>query len=224
MPRPKLNKITLLSLCRDRRDPTKKSGTKYERGLYSSRDSEYFPYVPFDNNFTESFIKLHPWEASYLFDVCSFCEHGAVETGRYAGGSTLLMASSTKFTVHSFDIRPKDDDRLRYIMKKYSYDNIKLYTANSQKTDMSQKINYDMIFVDGDHSYNGCFNDLSNWYPNLKIGGHVILHDSFRPYNVPKAVIDYTLDKKVRFFLSPFNVTSAISPYGSLCHFQKLDN
>ena len=32
-------------------------------------------------------------------------------------------------------------------------------------------------YVDADHSYNGCFNDLINVYPKVKSGGVLALHD-----------------------------------------------
>jgi hypothetical protein len=35
----------------------------------------------------------------------------------------------------------------------------------------------DLIFIDGDHSYEGCHGDIVNWLPLVKAGGCVILHD-----------------------------------------------
>ena len=35
----------------------------------------------------------------------------------------------------------------------------------------------DMIFVDGDHSYMGCWADLEAWWPRLKRGGILAVHD-----------------------------------------------
>lgn len=36
---------------------------------------------------------------------------------------------------------------------------------------------YDMIFIDGDHSYEGVKKDFYNFYPMLKKGGYIVLHD-----------------------------------------------
>lgn len=35
----------------------------------------------------------------------------------------------------------------------------------------------DMIFIDGDHSYEGCKADIQSWIPNLKAGGVLAIHD-----------------------------------------------
>jgi predicted O-methyltransferase YrrM len=35
----------------------------------------------------------------------------------------------------------------------------------------------DLIFIDGDHSYEGCHEDVVNWLPLVKAGGCIILHD-----------------------------------------------
>lgn len=35
----------------------------------------------------------------------------------------------------------------------------------------------DMVFVDGDHSYEGCRGDMHHWLPNIKPGGILAVHD-----------------------------------------------
>ena len=35
----------------------------------------------------------------------------------------------------------------------------------------------DMVFIDGDHSYMGCAGDISVWWPRLKPGGIMAIHD-----------------------------------------------
>ncbi len=36
----------------------------------------------------------------------------------------------------------------------------------------------DMIFIDGNHTYQGCMNDLQAWYPKLKENGRIFGHDA----------------------------------------------
>jgi predicted O-methyltransferase YrrM len=35
----------------------------------------------------------------------------------------------------------------------------------------------DLLFIDGDHSYEACHGDVNSWLPLVKAGGCVILHD-----------------------------------------------
>lgn len=47
-------------------------------------------------------------------------------------------------------------------------------------SEMIKKIPDDSLvlaYIDGDHSFNGCFNDLINVYPKVKSGGVISLHD-----------------------------------------------
>jgi cephalosporin hydroxylase len=48
-----------------------------------------------------------------------------------------------------------------------SCDASKLYEDNS----------LDFVFVDGDHTYEGVWSDLENWFPKLKVGGSIVGHD-----------------------------------------------
>jgi len=50
-------------------------------------------------------------------------------------------------------------------------------------------------YVDADHSYNGCFNDLINIYPKVKRGGVIALHDIKNPsYQVKQASARFLLE------------------------------
>lgn len=35
----------------------------------------------------------------------------------------------------------------------------------------------DLVFIDGDHSYEGCKGDIEAWLPNIKPGGLIAIHD-----------------------------------------------
>tara|TARA_Y100000593_G_scaffold89252_1_gene173127 strand:+ start:544 stop:1155 length:612 start_codon:yes stop_codon:yes gene_type:complete len=44
---------------------------------------------------------------------------------------------------------------------------------------------FDLIFIDGDHSYEGCKADLENWWPKVKPGQILCGHDYCFPENNP---------------------------------------
>ena len=69
---------------------------------------------------------------------------------------------------------------------------------------------FDMIFIDGDHSYEGCKADLENWWPKIKVGkilcGHDYCYEHKNPNNfgVKKAVDEFI--KKNKDSISNFRV------------------
>ncbi len=58
---------------------------------------------------------------------------------------------------------------------------------------------FDMIFIDGDHSFEGCYADLVAWHPKLKRGGVFLGHDCYP--DVRRAVELFMKDKELCFTL-----------------------
>jgi predicted O-methyltransferase YrrM len=168
------------------------------------------------------FIRLDPWEAEYLFSVAQYSKKGIVEIGRFNGGSTILFGSANKLVpIWSIDIAPQNDKKLIQIFKDLDIKNVNLITGDSQVTTYEEVTSYDLLFIDGDHSYQGCYNDLNNWWNKLSVGGHLILHDCYLFCEVQKAVIDFLRDKKVEIIISAYRgFNHWHNKYsGSSCHF-----
>uniref|UniRef100_A0A6C0LYG2 Methyltransferase n=1 Tax=viral metagenome TaxID=1070528 RepID=A0A6C0LYG2_9ZZZZ len=87
-------------------------------------------------------------------------------------------------------------------VKKFNINNYecKLLKANSQtKSTIDLVKEYfpegiDLLFIDGDHSYNGIINDFNNYFPLVNKGGYIVF-DDYLPYKVgnheresPKAI------------------------------------
>jgi predicted O-methyltransferase YrrM len=191
------------------------------------RQSAKRPYsLPAPNGLPTEFIRLDPWEAEYMFLLASRAKLGIVETGRFYGGSTFLMACANEdVPIHSVDIAPQDDDRLRHFLAKYGVGgNVNLIVGDSQNVKYPEVGDVDMLFVDGDHSYDGCKADLENWFDSVVTGGHVVLHDSYFGVPVQDAVIDFINERgnDVEIVRPPWiNATHWHNPTGSLAHFVK---
>ena len=41
-----------------------------------------------------------------------------------------------------------------------------------------------LVFIDGDHSYEGCRGDIEAWEPHVAEGGYLVLHDYEGPINI----------------------------------------
>lgn len=169
-------------------------------------------------------IRMEPWEIDYLIMVGKRVQHGVVELGRYNGGSTVVFAHVTNLPIYSIDISPQNDEKLVSLFNQCNVgSNVHLIVGDSQHVKYPEVKHYDLLFVDGDHSYQGCLNDLNNWWDGLKVGGHVLCHDSYFGNEVQDAIHEFLKDKQVNIYLSPYNPARHwYMPYGSLCHFQKL--
>jgi predicted O-methyltransferase YrrM len=62
----------------------------------------------------------------------------------------------------------------------------------------------DFVFIDGDHSYQGCSTDIDCWFPKLKSGGLLSGHDyrDDKDYGVKRAVHEFLGDRELRLGLN----------------------
>jgi predicted O-methyltransferase YrrM len=185
------------------------------------------PWVlPAQSELPREYIRLCPWEMEYLYAVARRTRRGIIETGRFNGGSCFLMSCAAPDTpIHSIDIAPQNDDLLReYFQKCGVGKNVDLIVGDSQKTKYAQIGEVDLLFVDGDHSYEGCWNDTVNWYDNLVVNGHLIVHDSYLgQWGVQDALMDF-LDRhpELQIVQSPYiGAYYWHYPAGSFAHFIK---
>lgn len=71
------------------------------------------------------------------------------------------------------------DSQYASVFKKFlPYNNIKIIREFSHKaSDFFPDNFFDFIYIDADHSKNGCYQDLVKWYPKVKSGGVISGHD-----------------------------------------------
>ena len=123
----------------------------------------------------------------------------------------------------SIDIAPIDDDALTgYFENNQIGSNVNLITGDSRKIMYPAIGEIDLLFIDCDHSYEGCREDLENWYPKVVPGGHIVLHDSYFGCEVQSATIDFIHQQNVEIIQTPYISASHWRfPCGSLAHFKK---
>jgi hypothetical protein len=134
-----------------------------------------------------------------------------LEIGRYTGFSTFALASALRFMemgwdedqfVHqrpdmdypkfetrepghltSLDVYPKpivQELLKRHDLEKY----VTLVNENSQTYVLDEAARFDLMFIDGDHTFGGCLSDVVRYVPKyLRPGGYFILHDYFGWFN-----------------------------------------
>lgn len=69
---------------------------------------------------------------------------------------------------------------------------------------------FDLVYIDADHTYEGCLRDIVDWYPKVKKGGF-LLGDDYRRnktrtgvrFGVIEAVNRFTSENNLSFFVFP---------------------
>lgn len=114
------------------------------------------------------------------------------EIGCYKGRSTCALGEYAKGVVYAFDdfkgprngvnFVPFDEDCNLF---KVCCDNLsdlisaeKVIICQESHSEISTNIQPDMVFIDGDHSYDGVKRDIAYWWPRLRPGGLMCGHDS----------------------------------------------
>jgi len=129
-------------------------------------------------------------EAAYLWRlVHELPPTTLVEIGRYRGGSTFLLAAAMhpESRLVSYDLHVKgggeaagaerDEELLRSLRRSGLADRVELVVGDSA-TARQPDSPCGLVFVDGDHSYEGVRADYLRWRPKLPAGGHMVFHDA----------------------------------------------
>lgn len=129
-------------------------------------------------------------EAALLFRLVRRLEaRRIVEIGRFKGGSTVVIASAMtpEARLLSLDLhvpQPANvdgaqlDRELAEALERLALaERVELQVADSRTVELPEP-GLDLLFVDGDHSYEGSAGDLRRWAPLLRVGGHLVAHDA----------------------------------------------
>lgn len=118
-----------------------------------------------------------------------------VELGSYLGRSTRALGDNTLGKVLALDdwlgadtdhrpVSPEKSDQMYKEFCESLDDLIKAKVVTPWRCDHNNnpvKVRPDMVFIDGDHSYNGVLRDIETWYPRIKTGGLISGHDVGHP-------------------------------------------
>jgi len=149
-----------------------------------------------------------------------------VEIGCFIGISSIWLGSAAKDNdnnakIISIDLfqkkMPAKPYRLGYLEDPLGYaqssakaagltEIIKFVKSNSisfgKEYNRSTEGEIDLLYIDGDHSVGGCVDDFITFYPHVKVGGAVVLHDT-NPENCgwygPRYLLDRIIGKDSSF-------------------------
>lgn len=147
------------------------------------RNFEDLDWMLVSNPTNKGLLLLEFDEAALLFRlVRSKPAAQILEIGRWYGGSAFLfaVASDQDSIVTSIDIAPQDDRLLQTALERNDLSHkVKLLVDNAHDAEVRPGF-YDLIFVDGDHSYEGVARDYQHWKKAVKPGGHLAFHNAAR--------------------------------------------
>jgi len=126
------------------------------------------------------------------------------ELGTYMGETTFfLLDNAPDLTLHTVDIFEQQYDHENYSNNKYNFtEKYPDFIEKSKKYgdrltvhrgwthEVAQTIEdstFDFVFIDADHSYEGCKRDIISWKSKIKPKGLLMGHDANLP-SVEKAV------------------------------------
>lgn len=125
-------------------------------------------------------------------------------TGYGACACLMLLASSSHATVYSVDPFTRDThgtwqsspaiahQHVQHAAQVLKFDATRwtLYVMSSHEAAEKAayaRARFDLVFVDGDHTYEAVQQDVNDWLPLLRVGGVLLLHDSRRLPDKPAA-------------------------------------
>jgi predicted O-methyltransferase YrrM len=172
------------------RDPSTMRFRNVERWPDGVRGFEDLAFLFSSNQLNHGVASLQFDEAALLYHLARDVQQGPVaEIGRFKGGSTFIFATALPEGVElwSYDfhvaLRPdmpgeRLDEELRAALDRYDLARkVRLLVADSRTAEPPPEP-LELLFVDGDHSYEGAKADLERWGAFVRPGGHLLLHDA----------------------------------------------
>ena len=151
------------------------------------------------------FTHLTPEERLLLYRLGLRQAPGAtmVEIGSYIGASANFLAAAAQEiggepVVHCVDTWHNEgmSEGLRDTWPEFQTNTLRyaslIIPHRGHSVDVGSTFDeqIDLLFLDGDHSYEGCRADVLAWLPHLKPGGVVVMHDYGWAEGVQRVVVE----------------------------------
>lgn len=172
-------------------DPLTMRFPQVERWPPDVRGFEDLAFLFSSNQLNHGVASLQIDEAALLYRLARDVPAGSAvaEIGRFKGGSTFVLASALPDGVElwSYDLhvalRPDMpgellDAELTDALRRYRVDDKVHLIVGDSRTVGPPPSPLQLLFVDGDHSYEGARADFRHWQGFVEPGGHLLFHDA----------------------------------------------
>ena len=149
--------------------------------MHTFKDMKFlfgFKDEPYYDNRDRGILRMNYDESELLWNSIKDTDGRILEIGRCHGGSTVLIvaAAGPDREVISVDIAPDHMQiAIDYFADKEFSKSLTLIEDDSAKIKTE---NLGLLFVDGDHSYEGVSKDIQHHWPALDINGLCVFHDA----------------------------------------------
>jgi predicted O-methyltransferase YrrM len=172
-------------------DPGRARYSSVERWPESLEGFEDLAFLFSSNQLSHGIASLQLDEAALLYRLARRVPAGAavVEIGRFKGGSTLLLSSALPdgAELWSYDLHvalradlsgPQLDEELARALERFGLrERVHLIVGDSRVAEPPPRPAA-LVFVDGDHTYEGARADYERWSGLVEPGGHLLFHDA----------------------------------------------
>ena len=171
-------------------DPASMRFANVERWPSGVRGFEDLAFLFSSNQLNHGVASLQIDEAALLYRLGRDATTGPVaEIGRFKGGSTFVFAAAMPDGVElwSYDFHvalrsdmpgERLDAELSDALGRYGLaPKVRLLVADSRTAD-PPPAPIEVLFIDGDHSYEGAKADFQRWGAFVRPGGHLLFHDA----------------------------------------------
>lgn len=152
---------------------------------------EHFAGLFASTTLDEAIISMNVRQAAYLFGlVREMNAPKVIEIGRYKGGTTLLIAAAMRgrgrfwsIDIAGLDphLRPRTarpvETQIADLSRRLGL-TVDLIVGDSRTVEVETG-EVDLVFIDGDHSYEGAKNDFERFGRRVRVGGAVLFDDAF---------------------------------------------
>lgn len=100
-----------------------------------------------------------------------------VEIGTAVGGTSVIFSNATK--ENSVNIYTVDPHASRRAARNLTGTGVNIISQTSEafSHEWSSSQPIDLLYIDGDHSFNGIYTDFACWHRHLAASGRVVFHD-----------------------------------------------